>query len=348
MKDMKINRNNYEAWLLDYFEGTISPLEEQLLFRFLDDHPDLKADLDDWEAVSLEPEDSTFDHKLALKQSTVEPLELNRHEYLVIKHIEEGLSQAETEEYQTLVNTDATIAEAETIMRQLKVQPDTAIVYDRKGRLKRSRLFPLLTISTLNKAASVGAIAMISVAAYLFFTSPLNQRGQQFAGNEKAKQIVVPTPTPPIIPETSRESSDTRADLASATPQQASNSAIKSTKLPQSRGKLVPLAKLNTRGVTSIEIEASHVNGYEVALNQMMPLYIQSLHDYVPVNLAATETSGSKTPRESKGLVGGGIKLINWLTDKNVAFKKYYNDQGEVVAYKLQSENLKVTHKTKN
>ncbi len=43
---MTINLSNYEAYMLDYLEGTISAEEEKLLLEFLEEHPQLKAELE--------------------------------------------------------------------------------------------------------------------------------------------------------------------------------------------------------------------------------------------------------------------------------------------------------------
>lgn len=43
---MKITRENYEAYLLDFVEGTLSAKQQAALFAFLEAHPDLNVDLD--------------------------------------------------------------------------------------------------------------------------------------------------------------------------------------------------------------------------------------------------------------------------------------------------------------
>ncbi|MFT6277865.1 MAG: hypothetical protein ACJAU0_000681 [Flavobacteriales bacterium] len=43
---MMITKNNYEAFILDYLEGQLSEESKSGLFRFLDEHPDLAAELD--------------------------------------------------------------------------------------------------------------------------------------------------------------------------------------------------------------------------------------------------------------------------------------------------------------
>jgi len=65
-----ITRKNYEAYLLDYVEGNLSPELIAELMLFLEQNPDLKEVLEDFEIHKLEPvEDLGFD-KTRLKKET--------------------------------------------------------------------------------------------------------------------------------------------------------------------------------------------------------------------------------------------------------------------------------------
>jgi anti-sigma factor RsiW len=70
-----INRNNYEAFLLDYVEQNLSPEMVAELMLFLEQNPDLKAELEAFENTSFASEQlETFEHKADLKQAAVEEL----------------------------------------------------------------------------------------------------------------------------------------------------------------------------------------------------------------------------------------------------------------------------------
>ncbi len=62
-----ITKNNYEAFLLDYIEGNLSPEMRAELMLFFENHPELKEDLDDFELVSTNPEEIIFKDKESLK-----------------------------------------------------------------------------------------------------------------------------------------------------------------------------------------------------------------------------------------------------------------------------------------
>ena len=68
---MKINRDNYEAYFLDYHEGQLSPEMIEEVELFVVQNPDLKNMLDEFEAISLvADEDVVFETKFSLKKKS--------------------------------------------------------------------------------------------------------------------------------------------------------------------------------------------------------------------------------------------------------------------------------------
>ncbi len=85
---MKINRDNYEAYFLDYYEGHLSPEMVEEVLMFVDQNPDLKNVFNEFEAVSLiADQDIVFEKKSSLKKNQVfatsQINELNYEEFLV-------------------------------------------------------------------------------------------------------------------------------------------------------------------------------------------------------------------------------------------------------------------------
>jgi len=53
---MKINRENYELYFVDYLDGNLSDYEIRMLEDFLLINPDLRTELEGTEKISLSPE----------------------------------------------------------------------------------------------------------------------------------------------------------------------------------------------------------------------------------------------------------------------------------------------------
>src|ERR1700758_1755417 len=64
---MSITIHNYEAYFLDYTEGTLSVEDERDLLLFLEEHPELKQELEDFTTITLEASGNTFENKTLLK-----------------------------------------------------------------------------------------------------------------------------------------------------------------------------------------------------------------------------------------------------------------------------------------
>lgn len=69
---MKINRNNYEIYMVDYLDGQLSKDDEQDLMQFLEKNPDLKEELDLIQNTSLPDAEVVFDGKDVLKKNLEE------------------------------------------------------------------------------------------------------------------------------------------------------------------------------------------------------------------------------------------------------------------------------------
>ena len=102
---MKINRENYEEWMIDFVEGNLSPADEAEVRDFIELNPDVKEELEEFENIVLEPENiPSYEEKLSLKKSDPSIKGLNRNEYLFIKKTENLLTKAEQKEYETLLS----------------------------------------------------------------------------------------------------------------------------------------------------------------------------------------------------------------------------------------------------
>jgi hypothetical protein len=65
---MMINRDNYEAYFLDFAEGRLSPEQEEVLHRFLKFNPDLEEELRSFRIHNLTPHSFSYPCKESLKK----------------------------------------------------------------------------------------------------------------------------------------------------------------------------------------------------------------------------------------------------------------------------------------
>lgn len=91
---MRIDKNNYEAFFLDYFEGALSAERVAELMLFLEQHPELKKEFDEYENISLNDieEGIKFENKDQLKKETISS---TNFEEMAVAYIERKLTAEE-------------------------------------------------------------------------------------------------------------------------------------------------------------------------------------------------------------------------------------------------------------
>ncbi|MFW6043330.1 MAG: anti-sigma factor family protein, partial [Marinilabiliaceae bacterium] len=138
---MKINRNNYEQWFIDYLDGMLDPHSVKELEAFLKMHPDLAEELDSIGNVRLEPEHVPFSGKASLLKENAENVCPGRADYLLIKQMEEGLSKEEERELEEWIDLDANLLKRQDSYQLTRLKAP-ALSFDGKEKLLRKRVAP--------------------------------------------------------------------------------------------------------------------------------------------------------------------------------------------------------------
>jgi hypothetical protein len=116
---MKIDINNYEAFLLDYIEGNLSAEMTAELMLFLQQNPEIESGIEDFKIVSLEKEEAKFDAKRDLK----------RKEFVVNDDVIEGLIIS-------CINGDLSKAEEKKLMEIVNGNPDYSKLFSQYKKTK--------------------------------------------------------------------------------------------------------------------------------------------------------------------------------------------------------------------
>jgi mRNA-degrading endonuclease YafQ of YafQ-DinJ toxin-antitoxin module len=176
----KITTYNYEAFYLDYLEGNLNTEQTRLLFNFLEEHPDLKSNLDpDLLAFNI----IDVDHNIVLEDQLKNKLKksLNQNELvaienLMIEAIEQQLSPTELQNLQQTIKTHQ-LEQTYNFYKATKLNPDLNLVFPFKKDLKQKegKLIPLLL--------KISAVAALLVLLFNFInpntSEPLNTYTQR-------------------------------------------------------------------------------------------------------------------------------------------------------------------------
>ncbi|MFN4233265.1 MAG: hypothetical protein ACK4IK_00515 [Bacteroidia bacterium] len=187
-----INKQNYEAWFLDYFEGNLSPEQSERLFQFLKENPQYEDEFNSFEAIALEPSDLEFDAKSLLKHEIPAELkhELSGTDYIAISYTENILSQAEKNKVEQNMLQHKTLQRAVHAYAEIKLKPDFSLVYDDKKYLKKPVIIPFNRYREAFKyVASAAAVFFISLSIWNYNDSPINTASSGLAFTKKRKDV---------------------------------------------------------------------------------------------------------------------------------------------------------------
>jgi len=166
---MKINRNNYEAWFIDYLEGNLDEKLVDDLIEFLQQNPDLKEELSLFETVSLEQEEITFNKKeLLFKEKYDAENEFNQ---AAIASVEGEISASEKTEFENYLSTHPEKQKEAELFKQTKLQPDESIIYNRKNKLYRRPAGKTILMWTTRAAA----VIIVALTVYTFIEKSSNK-----------------------------------------------------------------------------------------------------------------------------------------------------------------------------
>lgn len=141
---MKINKDNYEAYFLDFTEGNLSPLEAEELMAFIEQFPELRSELDSFENISLVPEKNiVFDSKESLKKIEAGHLTgitaENIDSYLIAE-IEGVISVEEKNELNSFISVHSNYQKDRLLYSHTLLTPDLSIKYSNKELLKHKAI----------------------------------------------------------------------------------------------------------------------------------------------------------------------------------------------------------------
>lgn len=143
---MNINKNNYEAYFLDYHEGNLSPEEVADLFLFLSEYPELKKELDDFENIVLDDFSApVFENKESLKKNITPD---NREDYF-IRAVEGTLDANELILLQTFLTTHPEFLKEFNQFEKTKLHADPTLIFENKEELKQLTEQDQLLISSI-------------------------------------------------------------------------------------------------------------------------------------------------------------------------------------------------------
>ena len=140
----KINKSNYEEFMIDYLDGTLSAEREAELLLFLEANPSIKSELDGLDEMVLSEVNEVFECRDCLKKSVLDSSLVNEDNFetFCIASLENDLNELEAEHLKNYLHNYPSRRAIYNQYAQLKLQP-----LDSHGILNKNTFYHLATQS---------------------------------------------------------------------------------------------------------------------------------------------------------------------------------------------------------
>ena len=349
---MKINRNNYEVFLIDYLDRTLDTALEAELMLFLEAHPDIREEMEGLETVSLESQNIRFTEKNSLKKTEIKTIagigEESFEEYFIAFY-ENDLSKIQQSNLDQFLKANPQLETAFQLHGKLKLQKDESVVYLAKEDLKKK---PAIGVWWLSASGVAAAIALLFALFNLLQPDEVVRQQEQIALVHLQSRVLTDintVNTSPNLPE--RKTFQMSQLRITEEPFETENFTI---------------AKLDSKTVTIHLNETFDYAGpmqqskqirNTIASNQPPPAKDKkkgTLGRVLKQNLKLLAQRFSKQSKNKSAdptfvkILGGSITAFNTITGSEVEMQKEYDNEGHLKAYQIEGEVLNVNRTIPN
>ncbi len=195
---MHINRENYEAWLLDMMEGELSAEQEEEVRKFMEKNPDLEigTDLVD---ITLTPCEIKFPIKEHLKKGAGScQITKGNYEQFCIAQIEGDLSASAETALDEFLSDNPECARTARLYGIVKLKPDNSVFFSEKHLLrKRSPASGKIRVGIGKRAVyrvlAVAASVLLLISASVFIWN--YSRNDHLVAPFADRETILPTET---------------------------------------------------------------------------------------------------------------------------------------------------------
>ncbi len=357
---MKITRNNYELFFMDYLDGKLSDAEINMLEKFLLANPDLREELEGAEKFVIDPEDIAFDQKdLLLKPDLALPVTKNNFEDFCIAASEGDLDDLQHYALMQYIDENKNSEKTFKLFNSLRLSPDMQVQFPGKGNLKKSVflirreiLYPVLSIAAavafllvvyLNRENASSEIPGISANV------PTEETIQPAVITKEQEATPVEEPlvqnAAVIAYNFQKEKKQSTSSKAREIPASIKEENKSKNQVPQQ--KLNPPVEIKLPSIAENEISVPRIEGNKIAyspvkVSQPSQEYL-TLPEYARKQV--TEKILGNKSRENVKLSGWliaetGISGINKLTGSKMKLETKTAENGDVKAYSFSSKLL--------
>ncbi|MBK6282253.1 MAG: hypothetical protein IPF54_05910 [Draconibacterium sp.] len=349
---MKINRNNYESFFVDYLEGKLDEKLVDDFIEFLQQNPDLKEELSLFENISIRNEEITFNKKeLLLKEKFDVEQAFNE---AAIAVFEEEISTSEKAEFDKYLSKHPEKQKEFELFKLTKLHPDETVVFSKKNKLYKKESGRTILLWSMRVAAVF--IVALSVYIYIDKTSETLKPENQIAvlekvpekkpNTEEIKEVPVKTEKKEVEPVIKGEKQVIKKEKPKPEPvkslRENSKGRLESEDLAMIRindeipSKLQSLNPSIYAGITKIELVPVKIN---------TPESIETFNDEILLVDIVKEKTGIEKLNFDK-ITKAGLSFVSSISKEKFNYET--NSEGKITEVKYDSRILAFSIPTKN
>ena len=167
---MGINRNNYEIFFIDFYDDQLTTAQKLELELFLESNPDLKAEFEDFENVTILETAAEYEPKLDLKKpeiTVIDKITEENYEELFIAWYENDLDTSQKASVVKFLEENPHLDKEFQLQGSLII-PAEHIIYENKEQLKKKAF-----IGYYWTAAAAAILIFLAIGFFLIQNQPL-------------------------------------------------------------------------------------------------------------------------------------------------------------------------------
>lgn len=168
---MNINRHNYEDYFILYLDNELNSDDRRMVEAFVQQHPDLKEELDVLLQYKLTPDTSiVFPEKEELmKVNGDTPITLSNYEEWLVLYTDNELTPAQRKSVETFVAANSVAEKELALLLKTKLQPEEIVFANKDSLYRTEEKVRKIPVRWLRFAAAAIFILAVVITAVLVF-----------------------------------------------------------------------------------------------------------------------------------------------------------------------------------
>ena len=317
-----INRQNYEEYFLLYIDDELNAAEKRAVKEFVDQHPDLKIELEMLQQSVLHPDLIVFhDKDVLLKNSSSFINETNYEEYFVLYGDGELNDEQKDGVEQFVYRNPAHQVEFELIQKA-RLQPDIQVAFPDKASLYRTEDDDEKVFVIRWWRISAAAVLFIFLSGLGWYMVSENASSPTVATKTPSKKVEQPVDTKPA----QRQESTAKKDPVANTTNDQKTEIVKT----EVQGRVVPQQRKAVKQTLMVPENVEHeIQGRNIQIASNVT------KEKPKVNIDKVESSGSLASQVTKEL----IEVEVGLAEPDPYVYAASNDQIEILNTTVSKKN---------